>query len=256
MKQFTELGMETYQQLIREAIAAIENTEPDDVFIMKHHYSISASEGLMPDVNVVVAIPRCGVLEAQYTMRWSIEKERFVSVHCIRRKIDKYTVVDERKVFNPLYQKVTDEYIDFAIAHVLRELGFRKRTCLYFVKAKGEKPKLFRTRYGGGYSYSDFNGYSRFFPNLGELRKVKGVGVIGTRFQPYDKAGYLCAAPSGGQIIDFCKYVLGIEAPYLIDTSVLFGYNFDKQKLLKKLIKEYRKRSGFTDAFRRYAHDI
>lgn len=232
MKQFTDLDHKQLIDMLRKVVATVEKVQPDRVFITRMNYSISASEGVKPDVNIVAAITQGNLKEVGYTMRWNARKECFDSIRYIYRKFDTYKIRCENGTYSPLYQRVTDEYIDFAICHLLRELGFRKRTWDYFVKAKGEKPKLFKN------SRKDYNGYYRYTPNLGK-----------SSFQEYDKAGYLCAAPTHQQISAFCR-ANGIHLYEELYES------FDKQDLLRKLIKEYRKRTGFSDAFRRYAHDI
>ena len=238
MKQFLELTDDERIKKVREAVAAVEGVDVETVFCRSLGYSISPSEGVRPDVNVKIAFTRGRLLEGEYTMRWDAEKERFVKLFVMARKLKAYVVRDSHSVFDPIRQQVNDGYIDFAIAHVMRELGFRGETSCYFVKAKGEKPKLFQSL------LDDHNGYRRFFPHMGGPRSL---------LQPYDKEGYICSAPSDRQIADFCKR-MGTTADTITDDGSAFIISLDKQKALRNLIRVYRQRSGFTDAFRRYLH--
>lgn len=225
MKQFFELPDYDLTYYISRAVAAVEGVDQQNVFVTNLSYSVSASEGVRPDVCVKIKFTHCSLMEGDYTMRWDAVKERFVQVRILRRKLKDHTITDSRFVFNPWYQQVEPGYIDFAIAHVMRELGYRRHRDLFFVKAKGEQPKLMHS------SCRDWNGYRSYVPGM-------------SRLAPYDKEGYLCAAPSHGDIMYFCERY-GIEPPYR-----------NKKYILEELIKVYRRRSGFTDAFRRYSHEI
>lgn len=246
------------EQLIKDRIlqtvAAYEKVDVCTVILAGFYCSVSASEGVMPDVNVQIRFTKGKYTEGWYTMRWDARKEKIVKIVWMKHKCRNYTVCNQLSVFDPIQQKVNADYIDFAIAHLLRELGFRKQTRQYFVKAKGEKPKLFDSRHGGGYHYTDYNAYNKYLPHMGKARMFNDISLT-PAFQEYDKAGYVCAAPSVSQISDFCeKMGMGIVIETRIDGCRAACY--DKQKVLKELIKEYRRRTGFTDAFRRYAHDI
>ena len=238
MKQFLELTDGERIKKVREAVAAVEGVDAETVFCRSLGYIISPSEGVRPDVNVKIAFTRGRLLEGEYTMRWDAEKERFVKLFVMARKLKGYVVRDSHSVFDPIRQQVNDGYIDFAIAHVMRELGFREKASYYFVKAKGEKPKLFQSLLG------DFNGFRRFYPHMGDSK-----GYL----QPYDKKGYICVAPSERMIANFCKR-MGTTADTITDDGSAFIISLDKQKALRNLIRVYRQRSGFTDAFRRYLH--
>ena len=242
MRQFVELQEEERNRLLCEAVAAVEGVPAKDVLVKSLGYIISASEGVMPDVNVRMAFAKGKIIEGEYTMRWNAEKERFVKLFIMSRRMKAYVVRDSRSVFDPLRQEVTGEYVDFAVAHVMRELGYRGRTFDYFVKAKGEKPKRFSLH------HDDYNGYRHFFPNMGAQRSVLSL-------KPYDKEGYICAAPSDRQIEDFCKK-MEINAYTTTEEEDAFVLRLDMQKVLRNLIKAYRRHSGFTDAFRRYSHRI
>lgn len=236
----------------REAVAVYEKMDVNAVFVAGFCCNLSASEGVMPDVNVQIRFTQGKYKEGWYTMRWDAKKGQMVKIIWMKHVCRNYTVCNQLSVFDPLQQKVNADYIDFAVAHMLRELGFRKRTRQYFVKAKGEKPKLFDSRRGGGYHYTDYNAYNKYLPHMGKASVYNGLSLT-PDFQEYDKAGYVCAAPSGNQIINFCGK-MGIVMETKIDGC--YAVCYDKQKVLKELIKEYRRRTGFTDAFRRYAHDI
>ena len=226
MKHFLELPDYDWHALVCRAVAAVEGVDWTDVFVRNLSYSISASEGVRSDVCVTTAFRSSRLVEGDYTMRWDGNKEQFVQVRILRRKLKDHTsVTDSRFVFNPWYQQVEPDYIDFAIAHVMREMGYRRHTCRFFVKSKGEQPKLVDK------SCRDYNGYSRYVPGMGWL-------------EPYGDEGYICAAPSHDDIIRFCKR-FGIEPPFR-----------SKKYILDELIKAYRRRSGFADAFRRYSHEI
>ena len=244
------------EQLIKDrvlqAVAAYEKVDVNAVFVEGFCYSVSASEGVMPDVNVQIRFTQGKYKEGWYTMRWDAKKGQMVKIVWIKHVCRNHTVCNQLSVFDPIQQKVNADYIDFAVAHLLRELGFRKQTKQYFVKAKGEKPKLFDSRHGGGYHYTDYNAYGKYLPHMGKARVFNGISLT-PDFQEYDKAGYVCAAPSVSQISDFCEK-MGIVIKTKIDGNLAVCY--DKQKVLKELIKEYRCRTGFADAFRRYAHDI
>lgn len=240
MKQFHELTDDERVKKVREAVAAVEDVDAEAVFCRSINYSISLSEGVRPDVNVKIMLTQGRILEGEYTMRWDVEKERFVKLFVISRKLKCYVVRDSHSVFDPVRQQVNDGYIDFAIAHVMRELGFRGHIDRYFIKAKGRRPKLFFR------SYQDYNCYSRYHPGMLE---PPGSAFGG----PYDKEGYICSAPSDRQIADFCKR-MGTTADTITDNGNAFIISIDKQKALRNLIRVYRQRSGFTDAFRRYLH--
>ena len=247
------------EQLIKDrvlqAVAAYEKVDVNAVFVEGFCYSVSASEGVMPDVNVQIRFTQGKYKEGWYTMRWNAKRGQMVKIIWMKHVCRNYTVCNQLSVFDPIQQKVNADYIDFAVSHLLRELGFRKQTKQYFVKAKGEKPKLFGfSRRGGGYYYIDYNAYKKYLPHMGKARMFNGMSPT-SDFQEYDKAGYVCAAPSANQIINFCKKMrMGIVLETKINGCYAPYYN--KQKVLKELIKEYRRRTGFTDAFRRYAHDI
>lgn len=229
MKQFYDLWDADLHTKMCEAVAAVEGTRWDNVYIRRYNYSISASEGVMPDFYVTACFRSGKLKEGEYTMRWDARKERFVRTVVVRRKLEDHTVGGKQFVYSPLYQQVEPDYIDFAIAHVMRELGYRRHTYRFFVKAKGEKPKLFSR------SCQDYNGNRRYYPCMENPRSAF--------YSPY-KEGYLCAAPELSDIIYFCER-FGIEPPYR-----------NKQYVLEELIRVYRQRSGFTDAFRRYSHKI
>ena len=246
------------EQLIKDrvlqAVADYEKMDVSTVVLAGFNFCVSASEGVMPDVNAQVHFTNGKYTEGWYTMRWDARKEQIVKIVRMKRKCRNYTLCNQLPVFDPIQQKVNADYIDFAVAHLLRELGFRKQTRQYFVKAKGEKPKLFDSRRCGGYHYTDYNAYKKYLPHMGKARVFDGMSLT-PDFQEYDKAGYVCAAPSVSQISDFCeKMGMGIVIETKIDGCRAVCY--DKQKVLKELIREYRRRTGFTDAFRRYAHDI
>ena len=240
MKQFLELTDDERIKKVREAVAAVEGVDAETVFCRSLGYSVSSSEGVRPDVNVKIAFTRGRLLEGEYTMRWDAEKERFVKLFVMARKLKGYVVRDSHSVFDPIRQQVNDGYIDFAIAHVMRELGFRGHIDRYFIKAKGRRPKLFNR------SYRDYNCYSRYYPGMLESPRSAFGG-------PYDKDGYICSAPSDRQIAYFCKR-MGTTADAITDDGSAFIISLDKQKALRNLIRVYRQRSGFTDAFRRYLH--
>lgn len=139
----------------------------------------------------------------------------------------------------PVYK--SGEYGYFVIAHLLKELGFRKESPFYFVKAKREEPKLFKIRYGNFWDlkHYDFNRFAMYEPSFGERWKNCNRMNIPI-FQEYKTPGYLCTCPSAWQIYDFCSQK-GIR---LVNTSSCLD-------IIIELVTAYRKKTGFENAFQK-----
>lgn len=133
----------------------------------------------------------------------------------------------------------------FEIAHVLRELGFRKESKFYYVKA-GNIVGSFPMRYNNFWNFNhyDFNKFNRFVPSMGEpwfQNNHKNYPV----FDKFGFEGYLCTCPTYKQVFDFCDRkkipLLSKEEPKLI---------------LESLIKFYREKTHHICAFYKYERAI
>lgn len=132
---------------------------------------------------------------------------------------------------------------EYAIAHLLRELGFRKESAWYIVKAKGMKPVKFKLNRNNHWhiEHHDFNGDSKFYPRMALQWKLPW-GEIGTPYyQPFDHEGNIYTVPSLDQIHEFCCR-RGF-ACYSIH---------EPQEIIRHLVFMYRKLNNDQTAFRKY----
>lgn len=143
----------------------------------------------------------------------------------------------KKKVFN----------IDFALCHILRELGFHKESDIFFVKSfKGIKVlPLVKNNYWNLKHY-DWNKYEKYKPEFSKP-SYHDDGTIWaiSQFPYYDYEGYICTIPGLQQIRDFCNL-----------NNIHAKFN-NKGTLILSLIEFYRSKSKHhRNAFEGYVHAI
>jgi hypothetical protein len=132
--------------------------------------------------------------------------------------------------------------LEYKIAHLLRELGFKKETDSYFVKPKGKEPIKFRMNLSNFWYFRhyNFNRYNQFLPSMGEpwwfLDRWNNP-----IFQQFNESGYLCSAPKIEQILDFCSR-----------KGIVITDEKDDESILKDLITAYRTKSKNNKSFLKY----
>jgi len=134
-----------------------------------------------------------------------------------------------------------DKSFGFEIAHVLRELGFRKESKFYYVKA-GKLVGSFPMRQNNFWNFKhyDFNSEYRFVPSMGNpwlFNNHQNYPV----FEKYNREGYLCTCPTFGQVNDFCKR-----------WNIPLTDKENTKTILYDLIKFYRKKIHQETAFKKY----
>ena len=138
-----------------------------------------------------------------------------------------------------------DKSFGFEIAHVLRELGFRKESKFYYVKA-GNIVGSFPMRQNNFWNFKhyDFNQDNRFVPSMGEpwfQNNHKNYPI-------YDKfgfEGYICTCPTYKQVFDFCDRL-----------QILLLSKEEPRLILESLIKFYREKVHQMCAFYKYERAI
>ena len=135
--------------------------------------------------------------------------------------------------------------INFAICHLLRELGFHKESDMYFVKAKYKKPKALHIILNNFWhlKHNDWNETNGYVVSMGNTWKTPWGGTGIPYFSPYNKNGYLCTIPTIEQVKDFDKR-LNINIDYTSKNTILASLIFyyrNKSKHNKNSFEYYLK---------------
>ena len=134
-----------------------------------------------------------------------------------------------------------DKSFGFEIAHVLRELGFRKESKFYYVKAgKIVGSFLMRQNNFWNFKHYDFNKSDRFVPSMGEPW-IQNNHYNFPIFDNFGFSGYICTCPTYKQVFDFCDSI-GITLSNKKCSSII----------LCDLILFYRKKVHQDRAFEKY----
>lgn len=240
--EMLKLETEERNRKICEAVRKAEKL-PDNyrLYVTTVQFTITKNE--TPDeIQAEVFVTEGKIDSVKYLLAWDEEKNEFCRPQMIWRKYANYRLMADFGMFNPLTRAVAEGYQEYAIAHLLRELGFRKESAWYIVKAKGMKPVKFKLNRNNYWriEHHDFNGDGRFYPSMGQ--QWERFGRMETPFyQPFDHEGNLYTVPSLDQIHDFCCK----------RGFACFGI-WQPQEIILHLVFMYRKVNNDPTAFRKY----
>lgn len=137
--------------------------------------------------------------------------------------------------------------IDFALCHLLREIGFHKESDIYFVKAKGKAPKILPIRKDNYWhlEHYDWNKREKYVREMGTKWKTWNNKDGIPFFSYYDFDSYLCTIPGIEQIKEFAN-----------SNNIEIDYT-NKGTILISLIKYYRSKSRYNkNGFEGYLHAL
>lgn len=241
--EMLKLELKEFERKICEAVRKAEKLpENYRLYVQKIGYTITKDE-TPNEVQAEVAVTEGKIECVKYLLAWDEEKNEFCRPLMVWRKYANYRMMADFGMFNPLTRAVAEGYQEYAIAHLLRELGFRKESAWYIVKAKGMKPMKFKLNRNNHWhiEHYDFNGDYRFYPSMGQQWELPW-GKMGTPYyQPFDHEGNIYTVPSLDQIHEFCCRrgfaCYGIHEP---------------QEIIRHLVFMYRILNNDQTAFRKY----
>ena len=240
---YLQLNTKHLTMKVQEAVALVERIRPDNVVVLSHEYTISTKEGPSKDIKVKVAFKNSKVQEAAYVLTWDERREQFRHPVMLYRNLCNYRIVNRFDVLNPYTDYVNEGYAGFAIAHLLKELGFRKESKYYYIKGKGRKPEKFKMRMDNHWhlQHTDFNGFHWYQPSMGNTWTTPWGGIGIPEFQPCDYEGYICTVPTWEQMAEFCSR-----------WNITLRDINSTQTVIEDLVRAYRQRPKQENAFRKY----
>lgn len=241
--EMLKLEPKEFERKICEAVRKAERLpENYRLYVHKLRYTITKDE-TPNEVQAEVFVTEGKIDSVKYLLAWDGEKNEFCRPQMIWRKYAHYRVMADFGMFNPLTRAVAEGYQEYAIAHLLRELGFRKESAWYIVKAKGMKPVKFKLNRNNHWhiEHYDFNGDYRFYPSMGQQWELPWGNMGIPYYQPFDHEGNIYTVPSLDQIHEFCCRrgfaCYGIHEP---------------QEIIRHLVFMYRTINNDPTAFRKY----
>ena len=137
--------------------------------------------------------------------------------------------------------------LEFAVSHVLRELGFHKESEWYFIKSNGEI-NFFKINKNNFWKiqHADWNSCRYYYKELGEEWKTPWNGVGIPYYRKYDGSGYICTIPTFEQISDFCsKRMIPIDCTNYetVLRSLITYYRLsvkNQEKAFEKYLKKFK----------------